>query len=138
MEYKCDICNKSCESGYRPTAYISPMSCLKVCDDHMPYRNSINVVSIQKRLGIISDFPEHLKKCLVCKKYLSQEELSLIDDYTVSHVCLKHIDIARWHQSKIGIRWCEFKELHPDAFLELNHQPPKRFYEWLQKNPILD
>ncbi len=143
MEYKCDICDKPFDLNY-PKGYLSPHSYNSVCDDHKAYHLSANRAHVQKKLNIISDYPDHLKKCLVCDKQLSPEELSVITQDTVNHVCAKHSEVADWFQSQLIKPWFKFKEQYPNAQIlgeeNINGlilpagRLPLEFWNWWEQN----
>ncbi len=81
----CAFCEKE------PAFYVHDQhSFHATCDQHSEFHATFNVVVIQKKLGIITEYPDHFKTCFLCKKELTVPELNSIQPHHYHSSCFEH------------------------------------------------
>lgn len=131
MKPLCGICNK--ELSDLEMGSINPYDNIYTCVNHKEYREVRMPMIIQKKIGIIDDYPESKKKCIVCSSELNQEELDTltINDNWVT--CNKHREVRDVMQIFVVENWFKYKELFPNAILK-NEKDTFSFMEWWRLN----
>lgn len=113
---------------------ITPYSCCCTCKEHKKYDEVILIEIIQKRLGIIKDYSDEMKKCDICNEQLSEENLNSLEDTDALIVCPKHIEARKWQQLQVARQWFEFKSENPDANYNYESIKSRRsFSRWRKK-----
>jgi len=130
---KCKICGEAAND------FINQLSLIHVCDTHNRYHDCYNYEVIQKRLGLIKDYSDSLKKCVVCEKELSSEELNSISEYQPQIVCDNHSDVKFWWQADMAKLWYEYKQQLDklDTTVDYRDENVRReFNIWIQSKII--
>jgi hypothetical protein len=85
---KCSICNQELTS--RGQNLMTPMDGIIVCEEHRSFANYMIPEIAKMELGLITDYPAHLKSCSICEKSLTEGEIQSFSIKTFLPVCSKH------------------------------------------------
>ncbi|HRG38749.1 MAG TPA: hypothetical protein PK289_09470 [Bacteroidia bacterium] len=124
----CEICNSAGK-------YISPLSTIRTCIDHVKYSNVGQPEVVQKSLGIISEYSDKMKKCQICESKLDDVEInSILENYKII-TCNKHKEVSLWYQLDLAKLWYQFKNEFTEADYE-NLEHRKKFSEYRKQISI--
>lgn len=120
MMEKCSICDK--ELSHED-------SILRSCKEHRPYASYFIPEVAKMTIGLISEYPEHLKKCAICQNGLSETELKSFSPGTFHPVCTHHRAAETMYSLEIAKNWFEFAKTQPQPF-EYNDENRKKWTEY--------
>lgn len=123
----CDICNVVLTQ--ENVKLLHPHDFLVTCEEHAEYAQQFQIEIIQKKLGIIKEFPEGWAQCNICHCDLSQEEIDTIETTDISKTCEKHREVKKWFQRDIARDWFEFKKENTEAIFD-TPKTNELFYNW--------
>ncbi len=123
---KCEICNNAGK-------YISPLSTIRTCVDHVKYASIGQPEVVQKSLGIISEYSDKMKTCQICESKLDEIEINSISENDNIITCHKHKEVSLWYQLNLAKLWIKFRDDFPEADYN-NSEHKKKFFEYRKAN----
>ena len=115
--------------------YKSPLTVHLVCKEHREYHAIRFIEIVQKRLRIISEYPDNMKKCEICDTPLSISEIDAIEITDNLIICIKHMEARKWINAILAKQWFEFKKDFPAANYD-NVDDKMIFYKWKRNKTL--
>ena len=129
IECKCGICGVVVDQRT-----ITPFDYIYSCDEHRLYAQCPQPDVIKKRLGLISEYSDHMKSCSICKEKLTAEELNSISELDFLITCNMHREVKYWHQIDGAKLWFQFKASVDVSAKYDDPEDMQKFIEWRKQN----
>lgn len=127
---KCSICDK--ELSHEDSILRSPYDGIVVCKEHRSFAFFFIPEIAKMELGLITDYPAHLKKCSFCDTDLTEGEIKSFSIHTFHTVCSKHKVAENMFNKDLAKDWFEFAEAQPQP-CEYNEENQAKFKEQYPK-----
>ena len=133
---KCSICDN--ELTNKDQNLKSPYDGIIVCEGHRSFANYMIPEVAKMKLGLITEYPERLKKCSICDICLNEIEIQSISMETYLPVCTKHKVAGNMFNRDLAKEWFAYAEMQPQPFEYTEENRTKwleyRDKEWQKNN----
>lgn len=131
----CSICDV--QLTLEEQGLITPTDTAIVCKNHREYANYFIPEIAKMKLGLITEYPDSLKKCSICDIDLTETEVNGISEKTYLPVCSEHKIAETWYNLDLAKRWFEFAKTQIQP-CEYNEENRKKFLEYTYRRKFLD
>jgi len=124
---ECSICDKQLTG--KAQNLKTPYDGGVVCEEHRSFAHYMIPEIAKMELGLITDYPAHLKRCSICEKSLSEGELQSFSIKTFHPVCSEHKAAETMYRLDLAKEWFVFAKTQPQP-CDYNEENRIKFDEY--------